>query len=63
MPSSYNNVVPSVTYEGDNSVLLQQTARFILMKDKGEDLTKPNLFVRDDDIQAIIQMLKYVSAM
>ncbi len=35
LPFSFNNIVPAVTYEGDNSVLLQQTARFILMKDKG----------------------------
>jgi hypothetical protein len=33
------------------------------MKDNGEDLTKPNLTVRDDDIAGVAQMLKYVSAM
>lgn len=63
LPYSYNNIVPSVTYQGDNSVLLQQTARFILMKDKGEDLSKPNLKVKDDDLSSVINMLRYVSSM
>jgi hypothetical protein len=63
LPSSFNNIVPSVTYEGDNSVLLQQTARFILMKDKGEELPKPPLLFRDDDIPSALQVLKYVSSM
>lgn len=63
IPYAFNNIVPSVTYEGDNSVLLQQTARFILVKDKGEELTKPSLKVRDDDLISCIKMLKYVTAM
>ena len=42
---------------------MQQTARFILVKDKGEDLTKPNLNVRDDDFSAVINMVRYVSSM
>lgn len=42
---------------------MQQTARFILVKDKGEELTKPNLNVRDDDFGGVINMLKYVSSM
>ena len=30
LPLIYGNNVPFVTYEGDNSVLTQQTARFLL---------------------------------
>jgi hypothetical protein len=30
----FSDSIPSVTYEGDNTVLLQQTAKFILMKEK-----------------------------
>lgn len=63
IPFAFNNIVPSPTYEGDNSVLLQQTARFILVKDKGEELTKPSMKVRDDDLNAAILMLKYVNSM
>ena len=63
LPDIFNNAIPSATYEGDNSVLLQQTARFILVKDKGEDLAKPETKVRDDDLQGVIIMLKYVTSM
>lgn len=44
-------------------MLLQQTAKFILMKDKGEELTRPANLVRDDDLQGIIRVLKYVTSM
>lgn len=33
------------------------------MKDKGDELSKPKLNVRDDDIPSVIQMLKYVTSM
>jgi hypothetical protein len=63
LPGAYNNVIPSVTYEGDNGVLLQQTAKFILADGREEDFVKPNQIVRDDDIFSVVQILKYVSAM
>ena len=34
IPKFFVDAVPSVTYEGDNTVLLQQTAKFILISEQ-----------------------------
>jgi hypothetical protein len=33
------------------------------MKDKGDELAKPSLTLKDNDTSAVINMLRYVSSM
>jgi hypothetical protein len=33
------------------------------MKDKGDELAKPSLILKDNDTPAVINMLRYVSSM
>ena len=60
LPSHFINAVPSVTYEGDNSVLLQQTGKFLLMTGGSEEPNKPATKIKDNDMPTIYNVLKYV---
>lgn len=51
-----------MTYEGDNTVLLQQTAKFILMKEKEDELIKPNQNVNSNNLSEILAVFKYVTS-
>lgn len=55
--------ISATTYEGDNSVLLQQTARQLIMRSSPDSQKKrtPKMQFRDDDLESAVEALEYMS--
>lgn len=62
LPKYLSDCIPSVTYEGDNTVLLQQTAKFILMKEKEDELVQPSLDVNPNDLSQLLAVFRFVTS-
>lgn len=61
IPCAYNYVISAPTYEGDNNVLLQQTARYILKQIQKDNNSKPQTNIINSDITIILPALWYVT--
>ena len=56
----YTDSFPSVTYEGDNTVLLQLTAKHLLKQEPGTS-PKPGAIVDPQSIESMLAAAAYVS--